>query len=491
MAFYTAILGTIILGCCLQLLRTRYRAHLKSIPGPFTASISNLWKLRAVYAEDMPGWNIAVHEKFGPVVRIGPNHVSFSSPAAFQAIYTARQAFPKSNFYEVGAPTYADEPLENLFSLRDVQRHATLKRNIGGLYTRTAVKDFEPNIDRCVSLFLGQLAERTKPNGHVTLDMSLWLHLYAFDCLSAVNLSKPLGFLESGQDVKSMIGSADQIFVLVGLFTQAPALQWLLGRLRSLSPAEESEPALKLTLEEVETRRKSFEKQTDMLSRFLDLHRESPDKVSVREIIAAIFINLTAGHDVLAITLRAIWYYLARNPRVLKKLRSEIETVSTECPPGSVVTYSTASGLEYLNAVIQETLRIHPNTGTIIERKVPGKGTLIDGHYIPGGTIVGVNAWVLHRSEEVFGKDVNEFRPERWLEATQEERLEMNRNLFSFGAGAHSCIGKNTAMIMLTKLVFEFYRRYDAALACPKQEWKVHGSWVTKQTQMDMTVYKL
>jgi hypothetical protein len=79
------------------------------------------------------------------------------------------------------------------------------------------VKDFESNIDHCVSLFLGQLAEQTKLNGHVTLDMSLWLHLYAFDCLTAVNLSKPLGFLDAGDDVKSMIGSADRIFVLVGL----------------------------------------------------------------------------------------------------------------------------------------------------------------------------------------------------------------------------------------------------------------------------------
>ena len=83
------------------------------------------------------------------------------------------------------------------------------------------------------------------------------------------------------------------------------------------------------------------------------------------------------------------------------------------------------------NAVIQETLRIHPNTGTIIERKVPEKGALIDGYYIPGGTIVGINAWVLHRNEQVYGKDIDAFRPERWLDATQDQKLEMSRNLFS------------------------------------------------------------
>ncbi|KAI1496396.1 hypothetical protein F5X99DRAFT_400636 [Biscogniauxia marginata] len=86
------------------------------------------------------------HEKYGPVVRIGPSHVSFSSPEVFQVIHASRQAFARSDFYEVGTPIYRGEPLKYLSSVRDVQRHATLGRNIGGLYTKTAVKGFEPQI---------------------------------------------------------------------------------------------------------------------------------------------------------------------------------------------------------------------------------------------------------------------------------------------------------------------------------------------------------
>ncbi|KAK6951538.1 hypothetical protein Daesc_006059 [Daldinia eschscholtzii] len=494
MAFVLYALGAVVLIVYLQLLYTRYRKQLSSIPGPFIASFSNLWKLAAVYYEDMPGWNMKVHDKYGPVVRIGPNHVSFASPEAFQVIHATRQAFAKvreyfflhmyrlitiygnqSDFYEVGAPVYHGEPLENLFSLRDVQRHATLRRNIGGLYTKAAVKDFEPQVDSCIELFMRQLADKTR-NEPAILDMSVWLHFFAYDCLSEMNVSKKLGFLERGQDVNGTIESADKIFFMVGLFTQAPILQWLLGFLRSLVPAEEAEPVLKFTLSEVEARRKSPHNQTDMLGRLLDLHLEQPDKVSITEITAAIFINLTAGHDVLAITIRAIWYYLSQNPRVLNKLRAEIRSASEG--------YST-------NAVIQETLRVHPNTGTIIERKAPREGAIIDGYHIPGGTIVGVNAWVLHNNKKVYGEDSDQFRPERWLDATEEKVLEMSRCLFSFGAGTHTCIGKNIAMLMISKLVMEFYRRYDAALAHPEQGWKVHGSWVTKQTGMDMVISRL
>lgn len=85
------------------------------------------------------------------------------------------------------------------------------------------------------------------------------------------------------------------------------------------------------------------------------------------------------------------------------------------------------------NAVIQETLRTHPNTGTILERKAPPGGVTIDGYYIPGGVIVGVNAWVLHR-DGIFGQDPDKFRPERWLEASEADRTRMNQCLFSVSA---------------------------------------------------------
>lgn len=79
----------------LQLVQNRYKKGLRSIPGPFVASISDLWKVNAVYQEDMPRRNMAVHEKYGPVVRIGPNHVSCSSLDALNIINRSKEAFAK------------------------------------------------------------------------------------------------------------------------------------------------------------------------------------------------------------------------------------------------------------------------------------------------------------------------------------------------------------------------------------------------------------
>lgn len=74
---------------------------------------------------------------------------------------------------------------------------------------------------------------------------------------------------------------------------------------------------------------------------------------------------------------------------------------------------------------------MHPNTGTILERSVPAGGIEIDGYVIPEGTVVGCNAWVIHRDQTVFGDDVEIFRPERWLEVSSEKAIEMKSTIFS------------------------------------------------------------
>lgn len=97
MAAAIIICGTLAALGILQLFYNRYRKGLRAIPGPFLASISNYWKISGVYHGDMHHKNRKVHEKYGPVVRIGPNHVSFASVDALNLIHGSKQAFAKVN----------------------------------------------------------------------------------------------------------------------------------------------------------------------------------------------------------------------------------------------------------------------------------------------------------------------------------------------------------------------------------------------------------
>lgn len=77
------------------LLFIRYFTGLSRIPGPFIASISNLWKINAAWQEDMPARNIALHKKHGPLVRIGPNMISVDEPSAMSVIYGFKPIYRK------------------------------------------------------------------------------------------------------------------------------------------------------------------------------------------------------------------------------------------------------------------------------------------------------------------------------------------------------------------------------------------------------------
>ena len=65
-------------------------------------------------------------------------------------------------------------------------------------------------------MFMNQLSILVK-DGSSSVNMSLWVHLFAFDCLGEINLSKSFGFLESGTDVRGMIAAADRILHMAGM----------------------------------------------------------------------------------------------------------------------------------------------------------------------------------------------------------------------------------------------------------------------------------
>jgi len=126
-----------------------------------------------------------------------------------------------------------------------------------------------------------------------------------------------------------------------------------------------------------------------------------------------------------------------------------------------VVTWAESQGLPYLDACIKESFRLHPAPGLPIERIVPPQGAEIAGHFIKGGTIVGCNAWVVHRRPEIFGEDVEVFRPERWIEGDEKKIKEMGATLLHFGMGARTCIGKNISLLEIYKVIPTVLRRFE------------------------------
>jgi hypothetical protein len=77
-------------------------------------------------------------------------------------------------------------------------------------------------------------------------------------------------------------------------------------------------------------------------------------------------------------------------------------------------------------------MRMHPGVQYPLERIVPKEGAKLCGHYVPGGTIVGINATTIHRNKDVYGSDADVFRPSRWTEEAKSGDLkEMERSLLT------------------------------------------------------------
>ena len=81
----------------LYILCLRYKSGLRSVPGPWLASVSNIWRFTIVWKRNMPTTCIRLHEKHGPLVRLGPNHVSVADPDALAIIYGADSRYRKVN----------------------------------------------------------------------------------------------------------------------------------------------------------------------------------------------------------------------------------------------------------------------------------------------------------------------------------------------------------------------------------------------------------
>lgn len=126
-------------------------------------------------------------------------------------------------------------------------------------------------------------------------------------------------------------------------------------------------------------------------------------------------------------------YYLARHPIVQSKLRKELDAVfPSDSSDDPVLPYDALKHLPYLDAILNEVLRIHATNATGLPRYVPAGGLVVCGQSFAEGTVLSVPVLALHRASKWWGDDADEFRPERWLER---ERAELQRAFIPFGFG--------------------------------------------------------
>ncbi|KIW29389.1 uncharacterized protein PV07_05207 [Cladophialophora immunda] len=154
---YQVLLVLVLLA--LSVVFNRFKESLRNIPGPPLAACTGLWRLYDVAKGQSHATARQIHEKYGPVVRIGPNHVSISNPAMIPIIYGIKESFTKTGFYPIQSMSWKKRPVLNLFSTRDPEYNRVEKRKVGAAYSFPSLLHSEAAIDSCVDFLMGRLGD--------------------------------------------------------------------------------------------------------------------------------------------------------------------------------------------------------------------------------------------------------------------------------------------------------------------------------------------
>jgi len=223
--------------------------------------------------------------------------------------------------------------------------------------------------------------------------------------------------------------------------------------------------------------------------------REKKNEVSDDEVIMNAALFIVAGSETTATELCGLTNYLLRNPVIFKKLKDELRSaVKTE----EDINMEVLGSLPYMNACIEEGLRIFPPVPVGLLRTVPKGGSLIDGHAVPENTSVCVSSWGASHSAANFAQP-DAFIPERFLD-TPESKLQFasdaQKAAQPFSTGPRGCIGRNLTYVELRLILGAFLWNFDvefadgAPLWDPKDEFKglkAYNTWEKSPLMVKLT----
>lgn len=445
-----------------------YLHPLSHFPGPASWSASRLPFAKALIAGTIVHDVEKIHRKYGPVVRIAPNEISFAHNQALTDIFTVRPGhlpFPKDPIWWARQPGQPES-----FISAGSEDHARMRKLLHHGFTPRALKMQEPILQKYVGLLVEQMSERSKetPDGGV-IDIVPWFSYTTFDIFG------DLGF---GESFDCLQHSRYHPWIAL-LFNSVKAARFVIAA--RFYPWVEKILMMLIPKSLKKMRNDHFQQIKDKVHRRLDWELERPDLMShvikhngtdnesdgmtLEGIQVTFMILTTAGSETTATVLSETTNYLMSHPEILGKLVKEIrDAFESE----TQIILEALEQLEYLNAVIQEGLRLCPPVPVMLPRIVPEGGDTVCGMWIPAGTSVSLQYWSLFRDPSCF-HDATSFIPERWLPAaTRSDSPYVNDQrhaVQAFSVGPRICMGRLLAWAEMRLVIARLLWAFDLEAA--------------------------
>ncbi|KPI40988.1 Isotrichodermin C-15 hydroxylase [Cyphellophora attinorum] len=431
---------------------------LAKFPGPRLNAMSPIPGIYSLLRGRLPLENKQLHDKYGPVVRVSPNELAFNSAQAWEDIYGHRQGRPNMHKDPIHVGSVDPLPGATTLTMADDDNHARQRRALAHSFSTKALMEQEDIIQGYVSSLiknLGKMADRSEE-----FNMVNWLNFTTFDIIGDLAFGDPFGCLELGA-FHSWVALIYET-VKVGALEQAtrrfsPAGTWLQSQLLNMIPQkvrQRRRDHLTFSREKVLRRLADDTTQHKDFIHYIVKQREKHD-LQDNEIVLNGALFIVAGSETTANLLSGLIARLLWNPDKYEKLVAEIRSSFGR---EQDITYDATSNLVYLNACLEEGLRIHPPVPTGLLRTVPKGGDYIDGNWVPSGTSVAVSSWAAAHNPVNF-KDCDSFIPERFIDP--EWATTDNKKAYQpFSLGPRGCIGKNLSYmemrLILTRVLWNF-----------------------------------
>ncbi|XP_053332463.1 cytochrome P450 3A56-like isoform X3 [Clarias gariepinus] len=313
--------------------------------------------------------------------------------------------------------------------------------------------------------------QRTSEGGEST-DIREFFGAYSMDVVSSTAFSVDIDSLNNPKDqfvsnIKKLLNFnfLHPLFITIVLF---PFIRPVLEMMNvSIFPAAVTD-FFYASLKKIKSERLAQEhmRRVDFMQLMMDSQKseegsqnnqETNKGLSDHEILSQSMVFIFAGYETTSRTLSFLFYNLASNPETLKKLQEEIDATF---PNKAAVDYDTLMNMDYLDAALNESLRLYP-AAVRLERVC--KDTIeIKGLTIPKDTVIMIPTYALHRNPE-YWTDPDTFNPERF---TQENKESIEPYTYMpFGLGPRNCIGMRFALVIIKLVVVEILQRFDVSLS--------------------------
>ncbi|KAJ5637723.1 Cytochrome monooxygenase lcsI [Penicillium lividum] len=476
--------GTLAAYLLWNVIYNLYISPLSKFPGPKLAACTYLpviyWTVTGQNHTKMK----KLHDKYGDTVRVGPQRLVYRSPQAWKDIYGHRKSgtgsFIKDPMFYIRGPTGP-----NLINADDAD-HSRERRLLSHAFSEKALREQESLIQAYVDLLVDRLNGQIAA-GRGAIDMCRWYNYTTFDIIGDLAFGEPFDCLKDSKyhPWVTMVFSSVKGGALLQPLQIWPFLAPIVKLLLPKRVMKNREEHFAMSAKKVHRRLETKTERPDFMTYVL---RYNDDRaMSAKEMEANAALLIIAGSETTASLLSGFNYYLVENPAIYKKLVEEIRNTFQSYDE---IDFLGVSKLTYMNAALEEALRVYPPVPAVLPRVVPKGGSLIDGEFVPGGVSVSGAHYSTYHAASNF-TEPDSFIPERWLE-DREKRFESdNRScLAAFSLGPRNCIGRNLAYAEMRLIVAKVFWSFDMTIDESSKDWNIQKSyniWEKKPLMMHLT----